>query len=186
MLRSMIVEGGETPELQMLGEVAEAAVEDANYEGVIQALSLTKASGYSLDTIASSYSGRSLLGAGVVAADATDNTALGLRLLTAAGKASVDPERGDTLTCQANRRTFEACLRIHSKAIGDAEREKNWKLGVKVLELMRLRSLTPNSYTWLRVLRLCVSAQKSRRATQVLLDWSKAAREGDCERPRLR
>lgn len=185
VLRSMIVEGGETPGLQMLGEVAERAAEDGIYEGVIQALSLTKASGYSLDTIANSYSGRSLLASGVVAADATDNTALGLRLLTAAGKADVEPERGDTLTCQATRKAFEACLRVHSKAIGDAERENNWKLGVKVLELMRLRSLTPNAYTWVRVLRLCVSQKKSRRATQVLLDWSASARAGECEPPQL-
>ena len=51
---------------------------------------------------------------------------------------------------------------------------------------MRLRSLTPNAYTWVRVLRLCVSQKKSRRATQVLLDWSASARAGEVRREERR
>lgn len=161
-------------------------------------LSLAKASGYELDTIGAAKSGRDLLGCGVIAAEKLDNTPLALRLLTAANKADVSPERGDGLTCQTSKKVFNSALKIHSKAISDAEKEGNWKLAVKILELMKvrvatvehlnnsskfssnsarfrshaqLRSLRPNSYTWLRVLRLCLSQKKSRRATAILFDW---------------
>ncbi|GMI00290.1 hypothetical protein TrVE_jg1831 [Triparma verrucosa] len=171
VLRSWIVEGGETPELRVFEQVAREAVIQEEWEGVMSVLSLTKAAGYELDTIGTASSGRSLLGLGVIASEKLDNTPLALRLLTAANKADVSPERGDSLTCQTSKDVFNSALKIHSKAISDAEKEGNWKLAVKILELMKLRSLRPNSYTWLRVLRLCLSQKKSRRATAILFDW---------------
>lgn len=171
VMRSWIVEGGETPELRVFGDFAGRAVEVEEWEGVMSVLSLAKASGYELDTIGAAKSGRDLLGCGVIAAEKLDNTPLALRLLTAANKADVSPERGDGLTCQTSKKVFNSALKIHSKAISDAEKEGNWKLAVKILELMKLRSLRPNSYTWLRVLRLCLSQKKSRRATAILFDW---------------
>jgi len=68
---------------------------------------------------------------------------------------------------------------LHSKAIRNAEEENNWKLGVKILELMSARSLRPNANTWNTVLKLCVKNEKSRKATAILFDWIKKYEAGE-------
>jgi len=114
----MIVDSDLTPTLSLFAKVGNACVGENNYEGVLQVLSLVKASGYELDTIGSAESGRAVLAAGIVAADKLNNVPLGLRLLTAAEKADVSPSRGDTLTCQISKEVrFDAPALPYPKPI---------------------------------------------------------------------
>ena len=135
-------------------------------------LAYAKAAGYELDNIASTIDGRALLAAGVVAAEKLDNLGLGLRLLTAASKAQgCEPDRGDDLVATSSPAAQRACTIIHRQAIRKASVDGSWKLSVKLLELMLERGLTPSPSTWRNVVTCCAKAEKSRKATSLLLDW---------------
>jgi len=169
----MVVEHSFTPNLGTFDDVGMAAAKDGSKaEGVLQVLTLTKAAGYELDTIASAQAGRSLLASGLVAAQQMDNVALGLRLLTAAAKAEgCAPDRGDDLVCSSSSAAQRAATLIHKSAINKAVEDGVWKLAVKILELMSERSLTPAMSVWRKVVTCCAKAEKSRKATALLLDW---------------
>lgn len=173
LLRAMVVEHSFTPNLGTFDDVGMAAAKDGSKaEGVLQVLTLTKAAGYELDTIASAQAGRSLLASGLVAAQQMDNVALGLRLLTAAAKAEgCAPDRGDDLVCSSSSAAQRAATLIHKSAINKAVEDGVWKLAVKILELMSERSLTPAMSVWRKVVTCCAKAEKSRKATALLLDW---------------
>ena len=173
LLRAMVVEHSFTPNLGTFDDVAKAASKDGSLaESVLQVLTLTKAAGYELDTIASAEAGRSLLASGLIAAQQMDNVALGLRLLTAAAKAEgCAPDRGDDLVCSSSSAAQRAATLIHKAAINKAVEDGGWKLAVKILELMSERSLTPAMSVWRKVVTCCAKAEKSRKATALLLDW---------------
>lgn len=177
LLRAMVVEHSFTPALSTFADVAMAAVKkgDQHGEEVLQIMTLAKASGYILDNIASAEAGRELLAAGVIAAEQMDNLALGLRFLTAASQAEgCAPDRGDDLVASSSSAAQRACTLIHKRAIDSAVLDKNWKLAVKLLELMRERSLNPATSVWRKVVTVCAKCEKSKRATAVLLDWVSA------------
>ena len=173
LLRAMVVEHSFTPPLSTFEDVAQAAAKRGeNSEGVLQVLTLVKASGYILDNIASAEAGRGILAAGVVAAEQLDNLALGLRLLTAAGKAEgCAPDTGDDLVCSYSSDAQRASTLIHKRAIDKALEDDNWKLAVKLLELMQSRSLSPSTSVWRKVVTLCAKCQKSRKTVALLFDW---------------
>lgn len=173
LLRSMVVEHSVTPPLSVFSDVAHAAAKAENMgETVLQILSLAKASGYILDNVASTQAGRELLASGVIAAEQMDNLALGLRLLTAAAKAEgCAPDRGDDLVASVSSASQRACTLIHRKAIDAAVDTNNWKLAVKLEELMTERSLTPSTQVLRKVVGLCTKNEKSKKATALLLDW---------------
>ena len=173
LLRAMVVEHSFTPALSTFADLSKAAVKVQNQgESVLQIMTLAKASGYILDNIASAEAGRELLASGVIAAEQMDNLALGLRFLTAASKAEgCQPDRGDDLVCSSSSSAQRASTLIHKRAIDQAVREDNWKLAVKILELMRERSLNPATSVWRKIVTTCAKCNKSRRATALLLDW---------------
>ena len=71
---------------------------------MFHAMTLVKAAGYVLDDITSTISGRDLLASGVIAIEQTDNTPLGLRLLTAAAKATnYNPDGGDVFVASSSK-----------------------------------------------------------------------------------
>ena len=150
MLRSVIVDSSETPTLDTFAQVAGACVanpEAKNEEKVLTVLAYAKAAGYELDSIASTEYGRSMLASGVIAAERIGNDALGFRLLTAASKAKgVAPDRGDGLVASSSSAAQRACTLIHKRAITKACEDRQWKLAVKVLELMLERSLRPSPW----------------------------------------
>lgn len=185
LLRAMVVEHSFTPSLSTFADVAEAAAKDGSMsETILQIMTLAKAAGYELDSIASAEGGRSLLASGVIAAEQMDNLALGLRFLTAAGKAEgCAPARGDDLVASSSAAAQRACTLIHKRAIDKAIEENNWKLAVKLLELMPTRSLTPATSVWRKVVTVCAKCEKSRKATAVLFDWIKYAEEGKVDKP---
>mmetsp|Transcript_1620 Transcript_1620/g.2771 ORF Transcript_1620/g.2771 Transcript_1620/m.2771 type:complete len:722 (+) Transcript_1620:74-2239(+) len=186
VLRSMVVEKSFTPPLGTFADVAKAAArsEGDHVEDVLQVLTYAKAAGYELDNIAAVETGRELLASGVIAAEKMDNLALGLRLLTAAAKAEgCAPDSGDDLVASSSSAAQRACTLIHKRAIGKACDDDNWKLAVKLLELMPRRSLTPATSVWRRVLSTCCKNEKSRKATAILLDWVTLAAEGKAEKP---
>ncbi len=184
LLRAVIVEESATPSLDLISEVAVAAVADSQPDAVLQTLSLTKASGYELDTIGATSAGLNLLSSGLIASAQVDNTALGLRLLTAAGKVETKPDNGDKIVVQSSSKALQAALVTHSKAITTAVQEKNWKLATRVLDLMIARGLYPNNNTWMKVLQLCVKAEKSRTSVRILFSWILS--RGDKEPPSLK
>lgn len=173
LLRAMVVEHSFTPPLSVFSEAAHAASKADNMsETVLQVLSLAKASGYILDNIASAQAGRELLASGVIAAERINNLALGLRLLTAAAKAEgCAPDRGDDLVASTSSAAQRACTLIHRKAIDTAVADNNWKLAVKLIQLMVERSLTPSTAVLRKVVGVCAKNEKSKRATEILLDW---------------
>lgn len=173
LLRAMVVEHSFTPSLSTFADVSKAAITKPNAgESVLQIMTLAKASGYILDNIASAEAGRELLASGVIAAEQMDNLALGLRFLTAASKAEgCAPDRGDDLVASSSSAAQRACTLIHKRAIDSAVLDNNWKLAVKLLQLMRERSLSPATSVWRKVVTVCAKAEKSKRATSVLLDW---------------
>ena len=173
VLRSMVVEKSFTPPLSTFADVAKAAAKsDEHAEEVLQVLTYAKAAGYELDNIAAVETGRDLLASGVIAAEKMDNLALGLRLLTAAAKAEgCAPDSGDDLVASSSAAAQRACTLIHKRAIGKACEDNNWKLAVKLLELMPKRGLTPATSVWRNVLSTCCKNEKSRKATAILLDW---------------
>lgn len=185
ILRSMVVEKLFTPELGTFADVAKAAAQSKDRaEDVLQVLTYAKAAGYELDNIAAVETGRELLASGVVAAEKMDNLALGLRLLTAASKAEgCAPDTGDDLVASSSSAAQRASTLIHKRAIGKACDDNNWKLAVKLLELMPKRSLTPATSVWRRVVATCCKNEKSRKATAILLDWITLAGEGKADDP---
>ncbi|KAL7539658.1 hypothetical protein ACHAXR_009486, partial [Thalassiosira sp. AJA248-18] len=185
VLRSMVVEKFFTPPLSTFADVAKAAAMTDNHaEDVLQVLTFAKAAGYELDNIAAVEAGRELLASGVIAAEKMDNLALGLRLLTAAAKAEgCAPDTGDDLVASSSAAAQRACTLIHKRAIGKAAEDSNWKLSVKLLELMPKRGLTPAASVWRSVLSTCCKNQKSRKATAILLDWVTLAKEGKAQKP---
>jgi len=185
LLRAMVVEHAFTPPLSTFADVAMAAAKDGEMgESVLQVLTLAKAAGYELDSVASAQAGRELLASGVIAAEQMENIALGLRLLTAAGKAEgCAPDRGDDLVAASSAAAQRACTLIHKSAIDKAVHDDNWKLAVKLLQLMPERSLTPSNSVWRKVVTCCARCEKSRKSTALLLDWVKLSEEGKAEKP---
>lgn len=185
VLRSMVVEKAFTPPLSTFADVAKAAAQsDDHAEDVLQVLTYAKAAGYELDNIAAVEAGRELLASGVIAAEKMDNLALGLRLLTAAAKAEgCAPDSGDDLVASSSSSAQRACTLIHKRAIGKACDDNNWKLAVKLLELMPKRGLSPATSVWRRVLATCCKNERSRKATAILLDWLTLAAEGKANKP---
>uniref|UniRef100_A0A7S3VEK2 SAP domain-containing protein n=1 Tax=Chaetoceros debilis TaxID=122233 RepID=A0A7S3VEK2_9STRA len=187
LLRAMVVEHSFTPPLGTFADVARAAAKSKDMsETVIQVLTLAKAAGYVLDSIASAEAGRDLLASGVIAAEQMDSIPLGLRLLTAASKAEgCAPDRGDDLVASSSSAAQRACTLIHRNAIDQAVNDDNWKLAVKLLQLMTERSLTPATSVMRKVVSVCTKMEKSRKATALLLDWVTRAEEGKAEKPPL-
>jgi hypothetical protein len=178
VLRTMVVEKIFSPSLSVFADVAKAASmspykEDTQKgEDVLQVLTFIKASGYELDSIASIEPGRDILASGVIAAEKMDNLALGLRLLTAAAKAEgCAPDSGDALVATSSSAAQRACTLIHKRAISKACEDSNWKLAVKLLELMPKRGLMPATSVWRNVVQCCCKNEKSKKATAILLDW---------------
>jgi len=188
LLRAMVVEHSFTPALSTFSDVAHAATKvPGKEESVLQVLTLAKAAGYVLDNVASAESGRFLLASGVIAAERIDNLGLGLRLLTAARKAEgCEPETGDSLVASSSSGSQRACTLIHRRAIDEAIQKDNWKLAVKLLELMKERSLTPSASVWRKVVSVCAKCEKSRKATSLLFEWINASEEGKIEKPPLK
>eukprot|EP00560_Eucampia_antarctica_P006066 CAMPEP_0197824868 /NCGR_PEP_ID=MMETSP1437-20131217/2074_1 /TAXON_ID=49252 ORGANISM="Eucampia antarctica, Strain CCMP1452" /NCGR_SAMPLE_ID=MMETSP1437 /ASSEMBLY_ACC=CAM_ASM_001096 /LENGTH=741 /DNA_ID=CAMNT_0043424669 /DNA_START=191 /DNA_END=2416 /DNA_ORIENTATION=+ len=188
LLRAMVVEHSFTPPLSTFADVAAAAsMAGGKGEIVLQVMTLAKASGYVLDQIASAGAGRSILASGVIAAEQMENLALGLRLLTAAGKAEgCEPDRGDDLVASSSKAAQRACTLIHKSAIDMAFQDDNWKLAVKLLSLMTERSLTPSTTVWRKVVSLCCRNEKSKKATALLLDWIKFSEDGKADKPPLK
>eukprot|EP00557_Chaetoceros_sp_GSL56_P002345 CAMPEP_0176486580 /NCGR_PEP_ID=MMETSP0200_2-20121128/5644_1 /TAXON_ID=947934 /ORGANISM="Chaetoceros sp., Strain GSL56" /LENGTH=738 /DNA_ID=CAMNT_0017883291 /DNA_START=251 /DNA_END=2464 /DNA_ORIENTATION=- len=187
LLRAMVVDHSFTPPLSVFSDVAHAAAKAENMgETVLQVLSLAKASGYILDSIASAQSGRELLASGVIAAEQMNNLPLGLRLLTAAAKAEgCAPDKGDALVASTSSAAQRACTLIHRRAIDTAVKDDNWKLAVKLEELMVNRSLTPSTSVLRKVVGVCVKCEKSKKATSFLLEWIQRAEDGKAEKPPL-
>jgi hypothetical protein len=191
LIRKMVVNYNFTPTLALYAAVAEkimllsSSSNDAQLlsssrqlDMILQLLTLTKAAGYELDSIASAEAGRELLAAGVVVAERANNLALGLRLLTAAMKAQgCAPERGDRLVATLSKPSQRASALLHIRSIDMAVKEDNWKLAVKLLQLMPERGLVTPSNVWRKVVTVCAKAEKSRKATQLLLDWVKLYEE---------
>lgn len=173
ILREIVVEKSDTPSLRVFADVASACVEGANEpEKLMTGLAYVKATGYELDNIASTVDGRGILAAGVIAAEKIGNIGLGLRFLTAASKAEgCEPDRGDTLVANLSPASQRACTIIHRRAVMKAVESDNWKLAVKLLELMLERGLTPSPSVWRNIVVLCAKLEKSRKATSILLDW---------------
>lgn len=188
ILQKVVVERSETPPLSTFAAVGKAAV--GNHTGhddkVIPLLAAVKAAGYDLDTIASTEDGRSILASGVVASERLDNDALGFRLLTAASKANgVAPDRGDNLVASFSSAAQRASTLIHKRAVVKAVEDGQWKLAVKILELMLERSLRPSQWVWRNVVTCCAKAEKSKKATALLLDWVRLYEVGKADKPPL-
>ncbi|KAL7571300.1 hypothetical protein ACA910_008952 [Epithemia clementina (nom. ined.)] len=197
LLRTIVNDKSETPSLGTFASVAYAAVNtkvdgsNATFaEQVPAILGLAKAAGYDLDNIASIEDGRNLLAAGVIASEQMQNIGLGLRLLTAASKASVvDPDDqgrgGDVLVSSSSSMAQRAATLIHKRAINRAVEDQQWKLAVKLLELMLERKLRPSSWIWRNVVTCCAKAEKSKKASSLLLEWVAAAERGNADKPPL-
>jgi pentatricopeptide repeat protein len=188
-LRRMVVDRSETPLLSTFAAVASGAVAkpDAGTDEVVfTALAYAKAAGYELEKLASTPEGRSLLASGVVAAERLGNEALGLRLLTAASQAGgVAPDRGDSLVASSSAAAQGATTLIHKRAITKAVEDSQWKLAVKLLELMLERSLRPSPWVWRNVVTCCAKAEKSKKATALLMDWIRLYEARQADKPPL-
>jgi len=190
MLRNLVVDMSETPSLATFAEVAKNALmtdsDPTHADKVLSVLAYLKASGYELDTIAAMEDGRIVLAQGVIAADRLKNDALGFRFLKAAQSAQgVAPDRGDTMVALSSSAAQRACTLIHKRAINKAVEGGEWQLAVKVLELMLRRSLKPSPWIWRNVVACCARAEKSRKATGLLLDWVKLYERGEADQPPL-
>lgn len=185
MLRNVVVERKETPSLATFAAVAKSMVSEpaAKHEDkIVTLLGYVKAAGYDLDSIAATEDGRAIVANGVVAAERLINDALGLRLLTAASKTG-DETRCDKLVAHSSSAAERACTLIHKRAIIKAVEDRQWKLAVKVLELMLERDLRPSSWVWRNVVTCCAKAEKSRKATALLMDWITLSETGKADKP---
>lgn len=188
VLKTAVMDKGETPSLPTFAAVAKATVadwKDGSESEMTKVLAYAKSAGYDLDKIASTEDGRIVLASGIIAAERMQNEALGLRLLTAASQASCEPERGDALVASSSSAAQRACTLIHKNAIIKAVDTGNWKLAVKVLELMLQRSLRPSPWLWRNVVTCCAKAEKSKKATSLLLDWIRLSEKNEAEKPPL-
>lgn len=185
MLKKMIAEKSFTPTLGVFADIA-ISVAKNDPSKVMNVLVLCKAAGYELDNVASTIDGRSLLAAGIVASEAIDNPALGLRLLAAAQKAAgCEPDRGDDLVCSSSSSAQRAATLIHKKSINRAIEEGEWRLAVRLMERMLERSLKPSPAVWRSVVTCCGKSKKSRKATALLLDWVTLSEAGELATPPL-
>lgn len=175
LLQGLVVERTETPSLALFAKIAEYAVKHVEDEHAITLLSYAKAAGYQLDTIGSSEYGKAFLANVVVAAERLEQDALVFRLLNS---------NDDELASFSNA-AQRACLLVHKRAINKAVAQGEWKLGVKVLELMIQRNLRASPWIWRNVVACCAKAKKSKKATGLLLDWVKLASRGDADTPPL-
>ena len=200
IVRRVVADLSETPPLSTFAHIATAAVEQQQQESssssgnknstvaaeqVLTLLAYAKAAGYELDSIAATVDGRTILACGVIAAERMGNVGLGLRLLTAASKANVAPDQGDTLVASSSSAAQRACTLLHRRAINKAVHDHQWQLAVKLLTLMLRRSLRPSSYIWRNVVTCCAKAEKSRKATALLLDWVSLYEDGRADIPPL-
>jgi PPR repeat family len=190
ILRREVVEMSVTPPLATFAAVARFSLmtdkDKSHADHIFTLLAYAKASGYELDTIAATEEGRSLLASGVIAADRVGNDAIGFRLLKAASNAKgVAPDRGDTMVALSSSAAQRACTLIHKRAVIKAVEDGEWQLAVKVLELMLQRFLKPSPWVWRNVVTCCAKAEKSKKATGLLLDWVKLSEQGKIEKPPL-
>jgi len=198
LLRSVVVDKRETPPLSAFAAVAFAESqgdsqpfqntkdEDVTIgpEMVFNVIAYVKAAGYELNTIASTEDGRRILTAGIIAAQKMGNVRLGLRLLKAASEASgCEPDKGDVLIALGSRAAQRACTLLHKEAINTAVKDGQWELAVKLLSMMMDRSLKPSPLVWRNVVTCCAKAEKSRKATAVLLDWVNLYEQKKTEKP---
>jgi pentatricopeptide repeat protein len=188
-LRYLIVDKWETPPLSTFAAVAKYALttdpDPTHADRTLQVLAYLKVAGYDLDTIGNVEDGRSILASAVIAANRLENDALGFRFLKAASQANISPDRGDVILAQSSVAAQRACTLIHKRSINKAVEDSNWKLVVKILELMLQRSLKPSPWIWRNVVTCCAKAEKSRKATALLLDWVKLYENGKAEIPPL-
>lgn len=181
LLRAMVVEHSFTPTLSTFSALSSAAVANDMNESVLQVMTLAKAAGYELDSVASADAGRTLLADGVIIAERLNNLALGLRLLSAAQKAEgCLPDRGDDLVASSSVAAQRASTIIHRRAILAAVENDDWKLAVRILDMMPKRSLTPATSCWRNVVTVCAKQKKSRKATALLLDWVRSEEYNLC------
>jgi hypothetical protein len=189
MLRQVVADLSETPPLSTFAAVASACIGGSSAEQadkIMTVLAYVKAAGYNLDDIASTEEGRSILASGIISAERLANAALGLRLLTAASKAEgCAPDKGDVLVSLHSSEAQRACTLIHKKAIIQAVEGAQWKLAVKLLELMLERGLRPSSWIWRNVVTCCAKAEKSKKSTALLMDWISLSEEGKADKPPL-
>lgn len=183
LIRAMVVEKSFTPPLSMLGNAALAAARERMDDCVMNVLSLAKAAGYEFDSVGAAESGRNLLAAGLIAAERTDNLRLGLRILTAAKESKTQPDPCDLMVSCSSPAAQRASTLIHKRSIERAVTEDNWKLAVRILQLMPVRGILPSTAIWRKVVTLCAKAGKSRKATALLLDWISLADQGKVEKP---
>ena len=206
LLREQVVERSMTPPLATFATLAQITLaatgsntdkatsstsvsnttKEATVDPVFTLLAYAKASGYDLDSIASIDEGRSLLASGVIAAERANNDVMGFRLLKAASNAlNVAPDRGDTMVALSSSAAQRACTLIHKRAVNKAVMDNDWQLAVKVLELMIQRFLKPSPWVWRNVITCCAKAEKSKKATGLLLDWVKLYEQGKVDKPPL-
>ena len=195
LLREQVVERSVTPPLATFATLAQITLAatttgsnttDTSVDPVFTLLAYAKASGYDLDSIASIDEGRSLLASGVIAAERANNDVMGFRLLKAASNArDVAPDRGDTMVALSSSAAQRACTLIHKRAVNKAVLDNDWQLAVKVLELMIQRFLKPSPWVWRNVITCCAKAEKSKKATGLLLDWVKLHEQGKVDKPPL-
>jgi hypothetical protein len=192
LLRRLVVDLMVTPPLSTFSTVARLALttdsaEKSHAEKVFTLLAYAKAAGYELDSIASTEEGRALLASGVIAAERSGNDAMGFRLLKAASNAqevgASSPDRGDVMVALSSSAAQRACTLIHKRAVNKAVEDGEWQLAVKVLELMIQRFLKPSSWVWRNVVTCCAKAEKSKKATGLLLDWIKLYEQGKADKP---
>jgi hypothetical protein len=74
---------------------------------------------------------------------------------------------------------------IHKRAIIKAVEDSQWKLAVRLLELMIERGLKPSNWIWRNVVTCCAKAEKSKKSTALLLDWVRLAEGGKTDKPPL-
>jgi len=189
LMKKMVVELSLAPTLAMIGDVAKATAE-RDPEQVMNVLAFAKAAGFELEQLGATEEGRAVLGAGVIAAEKLTNVALGLRLLTAAGKAEIEDEveegvSPDQLVATSNPATLRASLSLHKLGIRTAIEDGSWQLAVKIFGLMFARSLKPSAAVWRNVVTCCAKAEKSRKATSLLLDWVKLSEQDEMKKPPL-
>ena len=190
-LRTLVIDRCEKPPMETFAAIAKAAIADPSKkqeEMVLTVLGYTKGAGYDQEQMAATKPGRDVLAAGIIAADRLDNDALGFRLLTLASRAfdeEDETQRGDILIAKSSSAARSASYKLHKRAIIKAVDSRQWKLAVKILELMLERGLRPSAWIWRNVVTCCAKAEKSRKATALLKDWLSLAQEGKAEKPPL-